>query len=75
MSIIQANINNFNIKYKEYIRINNLLLELKKEIYNKSIKILIKKDNSIDIINKINPLSYKLSNNINYNYQFNNNII
>uniref|UniRef100_A0A6C0H931 Uncharacterized protein n=1 Tax=viral metagenome TaxID=1070528 RepID=A0A6C0H931_9ZZZZ len=45
--IIQANITNFNIKYKEYIEINNLLLELKKEIDNKSIKILINKDNKI----------------------------
>ena len=75
MSIIQTNIDNFNIKYKEYVRINNLLLELKKEIYNKSIKILIKKNKSIDIINKINPLTYKLSNNINHNYQYDNNII
>ena len=75
MSIIQTNIDNFNIKYKEYVRINNLLLELKKEIYNKSIKILIKKNKSIDIINKINPLTYKLSNNINQNYQYDNNII
>jgi len=75
MSIIQTNIDNFNMKYKEYVRINNLLLELKKEIYNKSIKILIKKNKSIDIINKINPLTYKLSNNINQNYQYDNNII